>query len=83
MVASFDAIVVGAGPAGAVAAYELARRGLHVAVLEKHQLPRYKTCGGVIARHVEKIVGWRRDGIRPARPDVASVEEQAAGRARA
>lgn len=58
MVASFDAIVVGAGPAGAVAAYELARRGLHVAVLEKHQLPRYKTCGGVIARHVEKILDF-------------------------
>lgn len=41
-----DVIIVGAGPAGAVLAYLLARRGLDVLVLEKARLPRYKTCGG-------------------------------------
>jgi geranylgeranyl reductase family protein len=41
-----DVIIVGAGPAGAVLAYLLARRDLDVLVLEKARLPRYKTCGG-------------------------------------
>ena len=42
----YDAIVVGAGPAGAAAAAELARAGRSVALVEKERLPRYKTCGG-------------------------------------
>lgn len=42
----YDAIVVGAGPAGATAAAELARAGRAVALVEKEALPRYKTCGG-------------------------------------
>jgi len=43
---NWDVIVVGSGPAGAMAAYELAKVGLRVAILEKETLPRYKTCGG-------------------------------------
>ena len=43
---TWDVIVVGSGPAGAMAAYELAKAGLNVAILEKETLPRYKTCGG-------------------------------------
>jgi geranylgeranyl reductase family protein len=42
----YDVIVVGAGPAGAVLAYQLASRGLQVLVLERATLPRYKACGG-------------------------------------
>ncbi len=41
-----DVIVVGSGPAGAVLAYLLARRGLDVLILERAKLPRYKSCGG-------------------------------------
>jgi geranylgeranyl reductase family protein len=44
----YDMIVVGAGPAGAVLAYLLAKAGLRVLILEKARLPRYKTCGGGI-----------------------------------
>ena len=43
---SYDAIVVGAGPAGASAAQALAAGGARVLLLEKARLPRYKPCGG-------------------------------------
>jgi len=39
-------IVAGAGPAGSLAAYELALRGIPVLILEKSRFPRYKVCGG-------------------------------------
>jgi geranylgeranyl reductase family protein len=44
-----DCIVVGAGPAGASAAYHLAKRGRSVLLLEKASLPRYKPCSGGVS----------------------------------
>lgn len=43
-----DVAVVGAGPAGATAARELAAAGVRVALVERAQLPRYKSCAGGI-----------------------------------
>jgi geranylgeranyl reductase family protein len=40
-----DVIVIGAGPAGAASAIELARRGHAVLLLERDSFPRDKTCG--------------------------------------
>jgi 2-polyprenyl-6-methoxyphenol hydroxylase-like FAD-dependent oxidoreductase len=40
-----EAVVVGAGPAGAVAARELARRGVSVLLIDKARFPRPKVCG--------------------------------------
>ena len=42
----YDVIVIGAGPSGNTAAFDLARAGLRVALIEKQPLPRHKTCGG-------------------------------------
>src|SRR5512141_1916671 len=48
---SFDLTIAGAGPCGAILAYELARRGVRVLLLEKERLPRDKICaGGVTVR---------------------------------
>jgi flavin-dependent dehydrogenase len=48
---SYDVVVIGAGPAGATLAYELAKKGIGVLVIEKEKLPRYKCCaGGVTMR---------------------------------
>ena len=42
----FDVIVVGAGPAGAAAAYTAAREGLRTALVDVARFPRDKRCGG-------------------------------------
>ena len=70
-----DVIVVGAGPAGASAAYHLAEAGLDVLVVEKSAFPRDKVCGdGLTPRAVRQLVamgidtdapGWQRNrGLR-------------------
>jgi len=41
----YDVAVIGAGPAGSATAYFLARGGLRVALLDKSDFPRDKTCG--------------------------------------
>jgi len=62
----YDAIVVGAGPAGASAALELARRGARVGLFEQYQLPRYKPCGGCLSLKIDRIL----------EPDFHSVVEK-------
>jgi flavin-dependent dehydrogenase len=41
----FDVLVLGAGPAGAATAIDLARRGFHVALADRKAFPRAKPCG--------------------------------------
>jgi len=41
----WDAVVVGAGPAGTLAAREIARRGKSVLLLDRSAFPRWKVCG--------------------------------------
>ena len=45
---AFDAVVVGAGPAGSVAALVLARGGARVALADKASFPRDKACGDLV-----------------------------------
>lgn len=54
----WDVVVVGGGPAGASAAHAAAAAGRRVLLLEKAELPRYKTCGG-------GIIGPSRDALPP------------------
>ena len=42
----YDALVVGAGPAGSAAAIHLARGGAHVLLVDRARFPRDKPCGG-------------------------------------
>jgi len=55
---SWDVVVVGAGPAGSSAARAAAEAGARVLLLEKAELPRYKTCGG-------GLIGYSRRSLPP------------------
>jgi electron transfer flavoprotein-quinone oxidoreductase len=59
----FDAVVVGAGPAGSAAAITMAKAGLQVALLERGNKPGSKNVmGGILYNHyLEQIVGdaWK------------------------
>ena len=48
MAPPIDAIVVGAGPAGSIAALQLARAGARVALLDRAPFPRPKLCGDTL-----------------------------------
>ena len=51
-----DVIVVGGGPAGSAAAYDLAEKGFKVVILEKTEFPRFKPCaGGVTPKAVNRL----------------------------
>jgi geranylgeranyl reductase family protein len=52
----WDAIVVGAGPAGCAAAYDLAVAGQSVLLLDKKDFPRAKACaGGLTSKAVQAL----------------------------
>ncbi len=59
----YDAIVVGAGPAGCAAAWDLASAGRSVLLLDKAEFPRHKACAG----------GLTRKSLRALRYSVAPV----------
>lgn len=81
----FDVAVVGSGPAGALAAYVAAQRGLRVALIDRQTFPRDKTCGDGIgpgAVEVAQRVGLGEifdgdipiDSIQVTGPDGAKLE---------
>ena len=45
-----DVVIVGAGPAGATAAYYLAKAGHSVILIDRQSFPRDKVCGDFVAR---------------------------------
>ncbi|MDQ6893471.1 MAG: FAD-dependent monooxygenase [Acidobacteriota bacterium] len=61
---AWDALVVGAGPAGSAAAAVLASRGARVLLVEKDRFPRTKVCGEFLAG--EALTSIDRIGARGA-----------------
>lgn len=52
----WDAVVVGAGPAGSIVALELRRRGLQVLLLDRARFPRRKVCGGCLSSGAVEVL---------------------------
>lgn len=57
-------IVIGAGPAGSLAAILLARGGADVTLIERHRFPRHKVCGECLSAMGREVLG-RHDLERP------------------
>jgi len=56
MTSKYDAIVLGAGPAGSTAARHLARAGAKVLLLDKAKFPRDKPCGGGVTFRADDAI---------------------------
>lgn len=70
----WDAIIIGAGPAGAMAAYLLAQKKQSVLLIDQSDFPRKKVCGGCFsnrALHELKLAGlnglMEKPGAKPIR----------------
>lgn len=62
----YDAVVVGAGPAGTMTALELARRHLAVLLVERQPMPRWKVCGACLSAGTLELLT---EAGLPAPPD--------------
>jgi len=63
----WDAVVVGAGPAGSIAARQLAREGASVLLLERQRFPRWKVCGACLGPAAVQLLDSVGLGSLPAR----------------
>ncbi len=52
----YDVVVVGAGPAGSMAAYTMAREGARVLLIDKSSWPRHKVCTGLISGYTQSLL---------------------------
>jgi geranylgeranyl reductase family protein len=59
----FDAVVVGAGPAGSTTAYRLASGGASVLLVDKARFPRDKPCGGGVTLRAARALPFSIDPV--------------------
>lgn len=63
MIREVDILIVGAGPAGCAAAYDLAQAGKHVILLDKRSFPRPKACACGLTRKTLKALRYSVDPV--------------------
>jgi geranylgeranyl reductase family protein len=62
-VRAYDVAVIGAGPAGSVAAYRLARAGASTLLVDKAVFPRDKPCGGGVTGRAARLLPFSIDPV--------------------
>jgi geranylgeranyl reductase family protein len=73
VVARYDVIVVGAGPAGSTTAYRLARAGARVCLLDRARFPRDKPCGGGLTLRAVRELPFSVDPVVEDRVDTLEL----------
>jgi len=73
----WDAIVVGAGPAGCAAAYDLAATGRDVLLLDRAEFPRQKACAGGLTLKAVKALRYSIEPVVRQRISHMRVERDA------
>lgn len=73
----WDAIVVGAGPAGCAAAYDLAAAGRSVLLLDRAEFPRHKACAGGLTRKTLRALRYSVAPVTRATLHAIHVEKKA------
>jgi geranylgeranyl reductase family protein len=81
----FEVIIIGGGPAGSACAYDLAKSGRSVLIIEKNPFPRFKPCAGMLtikALHrlpysIAPVVKWSSDSMTISREFKAEKTLQA------
>jgi len=63
MIREVDILIVGAGPGGCAAAYDLAQAGKHVILLDKRTFPRHKPCACGLTRKTLKAIRYSVDPV--------------------
>src|SRR5512133_3253197 len=66
---SFEVAIVGAGPAGSVAAYRLATAGRRVLLVDRATFPRDKPCGGGVTLRAARLLPF---SLEPVTEDVVT-----------
>jgi flavin-dependent dehydrogenase len=80
---SWDAIVIGAGPAGALAALRLARHGARTLLVDHSRFPRTKICGGCLAPAGQRALadaGVAHGVLRTGDPGIERLDLTSGGR---
>jgi len=73
----WDAIVAGAGPAGCSAAYDLARSGREVLLLDRAEFPRQKACAGGLTTKTVRALRYSVDPVIRQRLNQLRIERDA------
>ncbi len=73
---AFDVVIAGAGPAGCVAARDLARSGARVALIDGSH-PREKACGGGVTSRALRLIGG--NAVVTAAQPIDAITFEAAG----
>jgi geranylgeranyl reductase family protein len=71
----WDAVIVGAGPAGCAAAYDLAAAGRRVLLLDRADFPRHKACAGGLTRKSLRALRYSVEPVTRATLSAITVEK--------